>query len=152
MTMKYFKRKNEYKASNVWFSAATISATSYNWWVFVKEYNGFVVFNFHNYSVTTRQHQHKVRFVMKKLGINIDLLVDQRQSLDRFRSFKELIDSEIARLSHQIAQNQAYCTKKGIRGTTKERLNNQNTNLWERITELHLLRNREDQLKERKSA
>ncbi len=73
--MKFNKRSGNYKASNVTFNPKTKQAYSYNWWRFVDVVNGKVVFNNFSYSNTTCKHQHKVRRVLRELGISIDLEV-----------------------------------------------------------------------------
>lgn len=80
--MKYFKRANIYKASNVTFSAAKREAHSYGWWKFVTIVNGKVIFNDYNYSPSTCKHQSKVRSLMGDLGVKIDLYVSVSRSLD----------------------------------------------------------------------
>jgi hypothetical protein len=81
--MKYYSRLKVYKASNVMFNPEQIHATSYDWWIFVKVINGYVVFNWHSYSNSTRKHQYKVSRVMESLGIQVDLTIDTRLSLGR---------------------------------------------------------------------
>ena len=68
--MKRLKTKAIYKASNVVFDADNMKAFSYDWWQFVGRLeDGTILFNEHNYSVTTGAHQRKVRYVMDELGI-----------------------------------------------------------------------------------
>jgi hypothetical protein len=74
--MKYLKRANLYKASNVSFNPETCEARSYEWWAFTKMINGVLVFNNHGYSNSTRKHQSKVRALLRELGYQIDLIVD----------------------------------------------------------------------------
>ena len=64
--MKYYKRLNEYKMSNVVFNCDDKTAWSYGWWCFFKD----GVFNNVNYSSTTNRHQSKVRTLLNDLGIN----------------------------------------------------------------------------------
>ena len=70
--MKYMKRTNLYKASNVAFNPETLSAYSYSWWKFVSVIDGYVVFNNYVYSNTTARHQAKVRKLLNNLSIKID--------------------------------------------------------------------------------
>jgi vacuolar-type H+-ATPase subunit I/STV1 len=79
--MKFFKRTQTYKASNVEFNPKTLTATSYNWWHFVSVVNGYIVFNNYNYSSSTCKHQIKVRRLLETLGIKIDVVVSTRESL-----------------------------------------------------------------------
>lgn len=67
--MKYFKRLGLYKASNVTFNPKTLSAHSYDWWQFVKQIDGKVIFNNYRYSQSTSKHQRKVAQVLQELGI-----------------------------------------------------------------------------------
>ena len=67
--MKYFKRLGLYKASNVTFNPKTLSAHSYDWWQFVKQVDGKVIFNNYRYSQSTSGHQRKVARVLQELGI-----------------------------------------------------------------------------------
>jgi hypothetical protein len=89
--MKKLKSKNIYKASNVTFDADKVSAHSYVWWEFVKVIQGQVVFNCYKYSPTTQRHQRKVEGLMNDLGINIDLVVNVKQSLSDFETLKSVI-------------------------------------------------------------
>lgn len=80
--MKYFVTQKIWKASNVTFATQPIKATSYDWWTFVREINGRVVFNGFRYSVTTAGHQAKVRRLMTQLNIRVDFEVETCKSLD----------------------------------------------------------------------
>lgn len=88
--MKYYKRLKIYKASNVTFDRATMQAYSYNWWRFVARIDGKVVFNNHSYSPSTCKHQYKVRDLLSELGINIDVMVNVRESLRDHDTIEEL--------------------------------------------------------------
>lgn len=90
--MKYFKRANIYKASNVTFNPETLKAYSYDWWCFVKPINGKLVFNNYYYSNTTCRHQQKVRGLLYDLGIKIDLIVSTRSCLDNTNALSNAID------------------------------------------------------------
>lgn len=73
--MRYYKRLKVYKASNVEFSPENRSAYSYDWWQFVREVNGVLVFNDYNYSPTTGRHQSKVRWLLRDLGLEIGVTI-----------------------------------------------------------------------------
>ena len=88
--MKYFKRANLWKASNVTFSPEKIEATSYDWWVFVKVIEGKTVFNSYRYSNTTSRHQFKVRNLMREQGIEIDVTVSFRPNLKGVETLSQL--------------------------------------------------------------
>lgn len=92
--MKFYSRSNCYKGSNVVFNVTSREAVSYNWWTFVKVIEGDVVFNDYRYSPTTAKHQSKVRRLMQKLGIGIDLVVQVPSGLQSFGNL------EVVRLAH----------------------------------------------------
>lgn len=80
-TMKFMKRAEIYKASNVTFNPDTCKAYSYNWWRFVDIVNGKVIFNNITYSQSTCKHQSKVRSLLSELGVNIDFTIQSRSGL-----------------------------------------------------------------------
>lgn len=80
--MKHLKKSNCYKASNCFFDATKIHATSYSWWTFVKVINKSIVFNNYMYSMATRGHQYKVKNTMRQLGLGCDFLIESPKSLD----------------------------------------------------------------------
>lgn len=77
---KLFKHKNNY------FDPVAFKAVSYNWWTYVMKIKGKVVFNDHNYSMTTCKHQGEMRTLLRQLGIKIDLYVNMHQSLENFET------------------------------------------------------------------
>lgn len=79
--MKQLKRSGIYKAANVNFDPARMTAFSYDWWQFVAKVRGKIVFNEYGYSNSTRKHQSKVRSVMRELGIEPDLYVSFRANM-----------------------------------------------------------------------
>jgi len=81
-SLKFAPRLNIYKSSNVTFDHVKYIAKSYGWWTFVAVIDGQVVFNSFPYSVTTRRHQYHVRALLSELGIEIDLEVSTKLSLD----------------------------------------------------------------------
>jgi hypothetical protein len=87
--MKHYVRLNMYKASNVTFDPSKIAATSYGWWEFVKVIRGKVVFNNYPYSRSTQGHQMKVRALMRKLRIKVDVVVSFPESLKNFKTIAE---------------------------------------------------------------
>ena len=68
--MKYFKRANIYKNHNGSnrFNPEKFEAVSYDWWIYVKDFNGIKVFNTYNYSPTTNRHQSNMRGLLEDLG------------------------------------------------------------------------------------
>lgn len=101
MYMKHYTRKNEYKASNVCFNATEEIATSYDWWQFVKRINGLLVFNEYRYSVSTNQHQRKVKDLLKRLGIQIDLIIECPAGLQNVSSAVKFYKEKIEQLTQQ---------------------------------------------------
>jgi hypothetical protein len=81
-SLKYFKRLNVFKGSNVHFNPETMVASSYEWWKFVMPLKGMLVYNNYGYSNSTRLHQSKVWSLLKDLGIKIDIKVSTTESLD----------------------------------------------------------------------
>lgn len=69
--MKYYKTQNKYKASNVVLDMNTLTAWSYDWWAFLKNINGRLVFNDYRYSPSTQKHQAKVRSLLNQLGLTV---------------------------------------------------------------------------------
>ena len=133
--MKKLKTKNIYKASNVIFDADKIEAYSYDHWCFVKVIKGKIVFNDFNYSHTTSRHQHKVRNLMKDLGIEIDYFVDIRDSLSETR----VIETALYPLYDKYIKNLFYMNKLRVRESTKEKLRNDNKTIKLHIKKLREL-------------
>jgi hypothetical protein len=121
--MKFFKRANLYKASNVTFNPDTCEARSYEWWAFTKTINGVLVFNDHRYSVSTAKHQSKVRALLRDLGHDIGLVVDARCGLQNDEWKSQAVDS----ISHEIESIKLALAstrrKKALDQSRLERLN-----------------------------
>lgn len=79
--MKFIKKRNQYEASNVTCNLKTMQAYSYGWWLFLTVHNGKVIFNEHRFSPSTGKQQSKVRSLLAKNGVKIDLYVNTRVSL-----------------------------------------------------------------------
>lgn len=109
--MKYYKRLNVYKASNVEFDPNICAAWSYGWWKFVAVINGKVVFNDYNYSNTTLRHQYKVRRLLHDLGIEIDLVVEAPGGLQNLDSALKYEALRIQELEEQIAKPRSHRRK-----------------------------------------
>lgn len=104
--MKYYIRSKQYRASNVILEVNPLSAWSYAWWKFLARINGAVVFNGYNYSNSTCRHQSKVKAMLDKLGINIDLYIEcpsGLQSANWLESTIEYHSREIQKLREAIA-------------------------------------------------
>ena len=103
--LKYFKRSNEYRNSTGTnkFCPETLSAYSYSWWQYLKNFNGVLVFNNYNYSPSTSSHQSKLLSLLEELNIKIDLFVNQRESLSKGIDIDELFETyfkEIVRFNN----------------------------------------------------
>jgi hypothetical protein len=92
--MNYCKKRARFEASNVYFDDKNKIAVSYNWWVFVKEINGLIVFNWYKYSRSTIKHQDKVDWLLRELNITVDRTVSFRESLERCHSLKDLKEAQ----------------------------------------------------------
>jgi hypothetical protein len=99
--MPYQVKNQQFKSSKCLFIPETCRAYSYGWWRFVDLIKGKVVFNRHNYSMTTCKHQSTVRELLRQLNVKIDLYVDMHESLEHFQSqalkpmYSKLIQTEI---------------------------------------------------------
>jgi hypothetical protein len=114
--MKYYSRLGLYKASNVTFNPSRIEAYSYDWWKFVSKINGYIVFNNYTYSTTTCRHQHKVRRLLKSLGIDVNITIKAPKGLQNLESAIHFYNSEINSLKDAIAKKGSKALK------NKERL------------------------------
>lgn len=79
--MKYMKKSGIYKASNVQFNPKTKEAYSYGWWKFAQVIEGKLIFNSYNYSNTTNRHQAKVKDLLNRLNIKVDMFVSFKDGL-----------------------------------------------------------------------
>lgn len=79
--MKRLKTKPIWKASNVWLDTSQMIAKSYDWWIFVKSFNGRIVFNNYNYSNSTIKHQAKVSKVLDFLNLKISHYIEAPNGL-----------------------------------------------------------------------
>lgn len=92
--MKYYKKSDSYKASNVLFHCPSTTAYSYSWWCFVKIINGQLIFNNYKYSNSTIRHQYKVRALLAELGLKVDRFVQVRGGLQNITTLRELNEKE----------------------------------------------------------
>jgi hypothetical protein len=113
--MKLMKRTGIYKGSNVTFDPNTLKAHSYNWWLFVAKIGGKVVFNNYSYSVSTSKHQSKVRGIMSKLGINIDLFVEAPEGLDNLDNSLGYMRRRIDTLLGEISKGRESSRAQAVR-------------------------------------
>jgi hypothetical protein len=109
--MKYMKKLNIWKASNVTFNPKSIDAHSYKHWRFVALVDGLVVFNNYRYSVTTAKHQRVVENLLAHLGIKIDMKIQIPTGI-RTQTIEELILEAEETECEEILRNEE---KKDIR-------------------------------------
>lgn len=118
--MKYFTRLGIYKASNVQFNPKTLNATSYDWWTFVRQVDGKVLFNTYRYSPTTGRHQAKVRSLMNSLGISFEE-VAMRESLCRFENLEQVYAAHTANLENNARLKEARRVERNKRARERRR-------------------------------
>lgn len=106
--MKYYPRLRVYKASKVAFYPDHCEAYSYDWWLFVRKINGLVVFNSFHYSQATCGHQSKVRHLLARLGIRIDLFIEAPDGLQNIHSAISYYASRIADLKAAINKKRSH--------------------------------------------
>lgn len=89
--MKFMKRAQIYKGTNVTFNPKTLNAHSYDWWRFVAVVDGLIIFNDYRYSVTTAKHQRKVSSLMSELGIKADITMPLPRGIRHDQTLLEMI-------------------------------------------------------------
>ncbi len=110
--MKKLKTYNVYKASNVILNMDKLEAYSYDWYLFLKDYNGTLVLNEHRYSPTTGRHIAKVKGILNQLGIEY-ITVNIKDSLNAlgYGTLIESINKQIddyTRLECGARKNKGY--------------------------------------------
>lgn len=122
--MKYYKRANIYKASNVVFACETQTATSYSWWVFLKKFKShgknILVLNTYNYSNTTTKHQYKLKSLLNDLGIRVDEFVEAPQGLQCISSATIFYNTRIMELTREINKRGSHKIKNSARAAQIE--------------------------------
>lgn len=113
--LKYFKKLELFKASNVSFDPSDMVALSYGWWQFVKVINGRVVYNSYRYSPSTGKHQSKVKGLLDQLGIKIDLKIESPKGLQDLDSALAHYEYQIEKLQEQIANTKSRALKNAER-------------------------------------
>jgi hypothetical protein len=76
--MKYYKRLKVYKSSNGNNVVDLVNKTafSYDWWQYLKDFNGKLVFNNYSYSSSTGKHQRDALTVLRQNNIKIDAFLE----------------------------------------------------------------------------
>jgi hypothetical protein len=116
--MKYFKRANIYKnatGSNK-FNPETKEAHSYDWWCYVKDFDGVMVFNDYSYSNTTAKHQSSMRSLLEDLGYR----VGDFWTIECPKGLNDL-ESGVEYYNFRISELEALISKKGTRKTANEK-------------------------------
>jgi hypothetical protein len=85
---------NRLAASNNYLDLTNNEAISYNWWSYYKTIDGVRVFNVYRYSNTTAMHQSKMRRLLHKLGLSIDIEVNDKRSLSTM-SIQDVYQSKL---------------------------------------------------------
>lgn len=88
--MKYYKRLNVWKASNVELDKNK-DAWSYGWWKFYDANTG--IFNMSRYSASTTQHQYKVMRLLREQSLPINVVL--------YRTRQSLVSLDVALLEEQ---------------------------------------------------
>jgi len=88
MSVSLKSTKNEYSKPNNLIicdpKGRVISATSYNWWIYIQTDSvGNVIYNEHHYSHTTAKHQREGLGICRLYGTSINFRVDTRSSLGK---------------------------------------------------------------------
>jgi len=124
--MKFSNKRKQFEGSNVSFNPSTMVAKSYNWWVFVAEINGKVIFNNSRYSPSTGRHQSKVR---ARVDGKIDLMLfNTRESLAtgelalilEIKNTKELIKTLELELTNTRRKKALDTQRQGVINSWKE--------------------------------
>jgi hypothetical protein len=74
------------------FDLEKVKAQSYKWWQFVDKIDDKVIFNWYNYSRTTRKHQWNTSSLMKQLGVKVDYKVKCRLGLQTSEGYMSAIE------------------------------------------------------------
>lgn len=109
--MKYIKTRARWEASNVSFDPETCRAYSYGHWLFADKVNGKVIFNSYSYSVTTNRHQSKIRNLMGKLGIDIDIFLEAPRGLHQWHNAIGHYSDKIETLQTEIINPRSHKIK-----------------------------------------
>jgi hypothetical protein len=121
--MKYYKRLEVYKASNVELEPETLKSYSYGWWQVSRKIGEKVFFNYTSYSNSTAKHQSKILSTLRTLGYGWDkVLVFRLRNTDNIMgmSDKQLIERIISDYSKNIKDLLEYNQKPRIHKKTKE--------------------------------
>lgn len=109
--MKYYKRLNVYKASNVEFNPETNTALSYDWYEVTKKIKGKIIFNRFNYSPTTIKHKYKIKYLLNSLNIKIDHEIEAPKGLQNLGESLKYYDKKIEELRVLINRHRSLKRK-----------------------------------------
>lgn len=113
--MRFYTRSNTYKASNLTFCLNTMTGYSYEWYELVKPIAGKLVLNNFNYSATTVRHIYKIRKLLAKLGIQINMEIEAPRGLQDLHLAKKHYESQIIELQNLIKKPKTHKAKNAIR-------------------------------------
>lgn len=120
--MKFYKRLNLYKASNVTFNPVTKEAFSYQWWKFTKIIDGKLVFNSYSYSSSTCKHQDKVAGVLSHLGLAIAHTIEAPEGLDRLASALTLHKNKLHTMREKVLRARKVDTRLSYEASVRRHL------------------------------
>ena len=113
--MKHFKRANIYKNHNGSnrFDPVKFEAVSYDWWIYVKDFNGIKVFNTYSYSPTTCKHQSNMRGLLMDLNERLEVYweLEVPRGLQDLKSGVEYYKSKIETLQELISKPRTHKAK-----------------------------------------
>lgn len=110
-SLKFYKRLNLYKASNVTFNPVTKEAFSYNWWKFTKVIEGKLVFNSYSYSPSTCKHQYKVKDVLRHLNLAVSCDIEAPDGLDKLPSALLLHKAKLHNMREKVLKARKVDTR-----------------------------------------
>lgn len=101
----YRPTKQELVASNNTLNLATMQAHSYGHWCYFRIIDGLAVFNDYRYSNTTARHQHRMRQLLRKLGIAVAVTIETHGSIGYYslRDVQSTLDEMYRGLEADLA-------------------------------------------------
>lgn len=120
--MKFYKRLDLYKASNVTFNPVTKEAFSFQWWKFTKVIDNKLVFNSYSYSSSTCKHQYKVRDVLRHLNLTVSCNIEAPDGLDRLDTALTLHKAKLHTMREKVLKARKVDTRLGYEGQVRYHL------------------------------
>ena len=109
--MKFYKRLNVYKASNVQFNPTTLIGTSYEWYQLARSFDGVMVLNTYNYSSSTCKHISKMRALLTTLGYREIVEIEAPQGLQNLGAAVLQYNARILSLYEDINKPRSHKAK-----------------------------------------